>query len=81
MLLDVVHFTPMQKRIIGYRMEESRVKMADLEKVSVATIDREIKEIDAKIKKAYDNNLIVFCKFFDRKLTAKNRISIIQNNT
>ena len=31
MLLDVVHFTPMQKRIIGYRMdEESRVKMADL---------------------------------------------------
>ena len=61
MLLDVVHFTPMQKRIIGYRMdEESRVKMADLEKVSVATIDREIKEIVAKIKKAYDNNLIVF---------------------
>ena len=72
MLLDVVHFTPMQKRIIGYRMdEESRVKMADLEKVSVATIDREIKEIVAKIKKAYDNNLIVFCKFFDRKLIEK----------
>lgn len=61
MLLDVVHFTPMQKRIIGYRMdEESRVKMADLEKVSVATIDREIKDIAAKIKKAYDNNMIVF---------------------
>lgn len=61
MLLDVVHFTPMQKRIIGYRMdEESRVKMADLEKVSVATIDREIREIAVKIKKAYDNNLIVF---------------------
>ena len=61
MLLDVVHFTPMQKRIIGYRMdEESRVKMADLENVSVATIDREIKEIAAKIKKDYDNNLIVF---------------------
>ena len=61
MLLDVVYFTPMQKRIIGYRMdEESRVKMADLENVSVATIDREIKEIAAKIKKAYDNNLIVF---------------------
>jgi glutathione synthase/RimK-type ligase-like ATP-grasp enzyme len=51
----------MQKRIIGYRMdEESRVKMADLEKVSVATIDREIKDIAAKIKKAYDNNMIVF---------------------
>ena len=52
MLLDVVHFTPMQKRIIGYRMdEESRVKMAELENVSVATIDRKIKEIAAKKKK------------------------------
>lgn len=40
--------------------EESRVKMADLEKVSVATIDREIKEIAEKIKKAIDNNMIVF---------------------
>ncbi len=60
-LLEVVHFTPMQKRIIMYRLdEESRVKMADLEKVSVATIDREIKDIAIKIKKAYDNNLIVF---------------------
>ena len=29
----------------------SRVKMADLEKVSVATIDREIKKIADKIKK------------------------------
>lgn len=60
-LLEVVHFTPMQKRIIIYRLdEESRVKMADLEKVSVSTIDREIKEIAKKIKKAYDDNLIVF---------------------
>ena len=60
-LLDVVHFTPMQKRIIQYRLdEESRTKMADLEKVSVATIDREIKDIAVKIKKAYDDNLIVF---------------------
>ena len=40
--------------------EESRVKMANLENVSVATIDRKIKEIAAKIKKDYDNNLIVF---------------------
>lgn len=56
-----VHFTPMQKRIIRYRLdEESRVKMADLEKVSVATIDREIKEIVLKIKRAYDKNLIKF---------------------
>ncbi len=60
-LLEVIHFTPMQKRIIHYRLdEETRVKMADLEKVSVSTIDREIKEIAKKIKKAYDDNLIVF---------------------
>lgn len=58
---EEVHFTPMQKRIIRYRLdEESRVKMADLEKVSVATIDREIKEIVLKIKRAYDKNLIKF---------------------
>ena len=60
MLMDVIHFTPMQKRIIQYRLdEESRIRMADLEKVSVATIDREIKEIAVKIKKAFDSNLIV----------------------
>ena len=60
-IMDVIHFTPMQKRIIKYRMdEESRVKMADLEKVSVATIDREIKDIAIKIQKAFDSNLIVF---------------------
>ena len=60
-LMDVIHFTPMQKRIIKYRMdEESRIKMADLEKVSVATIDREIKEIAIKIQKAFDSNLIDF---------------------
>lgn len=60
-LMSVIHFTPMQKRIINYRQdEETRVKMADLENVSVATIDREIKEIAKKIQKAYDSNLIVF---------------------
>lgn len=60
-ILEEVHFTPMQKRIINYRLdEESRVKMADLEKVSVATIDRELKDIANKIKHAYDNNLIKF---------------------
>lgn len=59
--MEVIHFTPLQKRIIMYRLdEESRVKMADLENVSVATIDREIKEIAIKIRKAYDSNLIVF---------------------
>lgn len=47
-----IHFTPLQKRIIQYRLDEvERVKMADLEKVSVATIDREIKKIAEKIKK------------------------------
>ena len=59
--MDVIHFTPLQKRIIEYRMdEESRVKMAEMENVSVSTIDREIKEIAVKIRKAFDNNLIVF---------------------
>ena len=59
-LMDVIHFTPMQKRIMQYRSdEELRVKMADLEKVSVSTIDRKIKEIGVKIKKAYDSNVIV----------------------
>ncbi len=47
-----IHFTPLQKRIIQYRLDEvERVKMADLEKVSLATIDREIKKIAEKIKK------------------------------
>jgi hypothetical protein len=60
-LLEVIHFTPIQKRIILYRLdEESRVKMAELENVSVSTIDREIKDIAKKVKKAYDDNLIVF---------------------
>lgn len=60
-LMNVVHFTPIQKRIIEYRMDEdSRVKMAERENVSVATIDREIKDIAIKIQKAYDRNLIVF---------------------
>ena len=60
-LLEVIHFTPMQKRIITYRLnEESRVKMAEEEHCSVSTIDREIKDIAIKIKKAYDDNLIVF---------------------
>lgn len=60
-LLDVIHFTPLQRRIIKYRLdEETRVSMADKEKCSVSTIDREIKDIAIKIRKAYDSNLIVF---------------------
>ena len=59
-LLNEIHFTPIQRRIIKYRMdEESRVEMAERENVSVATIDREIKDIAIKIQKAYDSNLIV----------------------
>lgn len=47
-----IRFTPLQKRIMQYRIEEiERVKMADLEKMSVQTIDREIKKIADKIKK------------------------------
>ncbi len=60
-LLDVIHFTPLQRRIIEYRLdEETRVSMADKENCSVSTIDREIKDIAIKIQKAYDSNLIVF---------------------
>ena len=60
-LMNEVHFTPIQKRIIQYKLdEESRVKMAELEHVSIATIDREIKKIAVKVKTAYDSNLIVF---------------------
>ena len=60
-LMQVVHFTPMQKRLIQYKLdEESRVKMAELENVSVSTIDREIKKIAIKIQTAYEKDLIVF---------------------
>ena len=38
--------------------------MADKEKVSVSTIDREIKDIVIKVWKAYDSNLIVLTSFF-----------------
>lgn len=51
-LQNKIHFTPLQKRIMRYRLDEmSRVKMADIENTSVATIDREIKKIADKIKK------------------------------
>ena len=47
-----IHFTPMQCRIIDYRLDEySIVKMAMLENCSEATISREIKKIKKKIKK------------------------------
>ena len=60
-LLNAVHFTPLQRRIIEYRLDEkTRVEMAGKENCSVSTIDREIKDIAVKIRKAYDSNLIVF---------------------
>ena len=60
-LLEVIYFTPLQERIMHYRVEEkTRTEMADEEHCSVITIDREIKKIAEKIKKAYDDNLIVF---------------------
>ena len=47
-----IHFTPMQERIIEYRMNEYTItKMSMLECCSESTINREIKKIKRKIKK------------------------------
>lgn len=47
-----VYLSEMQERILEYRLKEySRIQMADKEKTSVATIDREIKKLVNKIKK------------------------------
>lgn len=47
-----IHFTPIQERIIEYRLnEETIVKMALLEHCSESTINREIKKIRKKIMK------------------------------
>lgn len=47
-----IHFTELQKRIMGYRMEEySITKMAMLENCSESTINREIKKVKDKIKR------------------------------
>lgn len=47
-----IHFTPIQERIIEYRLnEETIVKMALLEHCSESTINREIKKIKKKIMK------------------------------
>lgn len=51
-LKSKIHFTPMQERIINYRLDEySIVKMAMLENCSESTISREIHKIKKKIKK------------------------------
>lgn len=47
-----IHFTPMQERIINYRLDEySITKMSLLEHCSESTISREINKIKKKIKK------------------------------
>lgn len=47
-----IHFTPMQERIINYRLDEiSITKMAMLENCSESTINREIKKIKRKVMK------------------------------
>lgn len=51
-LKDKIYLSEIQERIIEYRLKEySRVKMADLEKCSIQTIDREINKIAKKILK------------------------------
>ena len=49
---EKIYLSEIQERIIEYRLKEySRVKMADLENVSVKTIDREINKLAKKILK------------------------------
>lgn len=49
---EKIYLSEIQERIIEYRLKEySRVKMADLENVSVQTIDREINKLAKKILK------------------------------
>ena len=51
-LKDKLYLSDIQENIMEYRAKNySRVKMAELEHTSVATIDREIKKIAAKIAK------------------------------
>lgn len=49
---DKLYLSEIQERILEYRSKEySRVKMAELESVSIQTIDREINKIAKKIMK------------------------------
>lgn len=49
---DKIYLSEIQERIMEYRLKEySRVKMAQLENVSVQTIDREINKLAKKILK------------------------------
>lgn len=47
-----IFLSEIQEKIIEYRLKDySRVKMAELERVSLSTIDREINKISKKIFK------------------------------
>lgn len=51
-LKEKLFLSEIQERIIEYRLKEySRVKMAQLENVSIQTIDREISKLAKKILK------------------------------
>lgn len=51
-LKEKLFLSEIQERIIEYRLKEySRVKMAQLENVSIQTIDREINKLAKKILK------------------------------
>lgn len=51
-LKSKLYLSEIQERILEYRAKEySRVKMAQLENVSIQTIDREINKIAKKIMK------------------------------
>ena len=51
-LKDKIYLSEIQEKIIEYRLKEySREKMAQLEKCSIQTIDREIRKIAEKILK------------------------------
>ena len=51
-LKEKIYLSDIQERILEYRLKEySRVKMSQLENVSVQTIDREINKLAKKILK------------------------------
>lgn len=58
-----IHFTPIQERIINYRLDEySITKMAMEENCSESTINRQISKIKKKIMK-------IIWQFLDKKKT------------
>lgn len=56
---EIIYFSDLEIRIIDYRAKSiEREIMADMENLSVSTIDRRIKDISIKIKNAIDKNLL-----------------------